>query len=423
MAKPAILVVSRSPTVHQLGGSTTVVINLLRVLAATGAPVTLLVTSACGRSPRLLFRERVPLPAGVRLRTPGFLRIGSWYLNLFSIRAWARAFVRACTRVPALTGLIQLVLFLYRGNLTTDAWDLTPPTEREMRLCLSAIAHSEPATTTVVANYAFWAPLFERADWPSGARRVVIMHDLLSSRIRRFLDSGVPLDCIFISEQTELAWLSAADFVLAAQRAEAETIRARTTANVLVQPIVLDVRPDDVPHAEPVQPTHCLFVGTNIQPNVHGIVWFLESVWPLVLAARPDATLRIAGSVCSLLAPNHPNVTLLGIVDSLSAEMDRAGICIVPLLVGSGIKVKLLEALAWGKACVVTPVGIQGLEEWADGAMLTAADAESFAAAVLSLMNDDDLRRRIEAGARNLMQLHFSTTSESAREFAAAIFS
>ncbi len=419
MAKPGILVVTRSPTVHQLGGSTTVVVNLLRVLAATGAPITLLVTSAYSRSPRLLFRDRVALPAGVRLLVPGFVRIGPWYLNLFSVKAWVRAILRACTRVPALAGVIQIILAIFRGSLTADAWDLTTPTKREMRLCLSAIARGEAATTTVVANYAFWAPLFERKDWPADVRRVVLMHDLLSSRIRRFIDSGVPLDCIFISEETELAWLSAADFVLAAQRAEAETIRKRTSANVLVQPIVIEVRAADVP---PAQPTQCLFVGTNIQPNVHGISWFLESVWPLVLTAKPDATLRIAGTVCSMLAPTHPNVTLLGIVDSLTGEMDRAGVCIVPLLVGSGIKVKLLEALAWGKACVATPVGIQGLEEWADGAMLTADDAETFAAAVLSLMNDEPLRKRIEAGARHLMQQHFSTTSEAARDFAAAIF-
>lgn len=421
MAKPGILVVTRSPTVHQLGGSTTVVLNLLRVLATTGAPTTLLVTSAYGRSPRLFFRARVALPAGVSLVVPGFLRLGTRYVNLWSVNAWVRALLRAFMRVPALAGVVERVLALAGGRVTADAWDLTPPTEREMELCLAALGRGDPTATTVIANYAFWAPLFACEAWPVGVRRVVLMHDLLSARIRRFVESGVALDCAFIGEETELGWLSAAEFVLAAQRAEAETIRARTTATVLVQPIVMEVRAGERAAVQS-EPTRCLFVGTNIQPNVHGISWFLDAVWPLVLAARPDATLRIAGTVCSMLTAGRPGVTLLGVVDSLADEMDGAGVCVVPLLVGSGIKVKLLEALAWGRACVATRVGVQGLEEWADGAMLVADEAESFAAAVVSLMDDGALRGRIEAGARRLMEEHFSATSEAARAFAAALF-
>lgn len=422
---------TRSPTVHQLGGSTTVVLNLLHVLATTGAPITLLVTSAFSRAPSLLFRQRIALPAGVTFATPGFIRFGSWYLNLASARAWARAVARALTRVPALAPLTRAMLRASRGSLNADAWDLSTPTRQEMSLCLDVISQqasrsgsrSAPSVHhpvgTVIANYAFWGPLFEREEWPSGVRRVVLMHDLLSARIQRFINSGVTLDCPFISEETELAWLSAADYVLAAQRAEAETIRQRTRAKVLVQPIVLEVQP--AVSAGVAEPTRCLFVGTNIQPNVHGIRWFLEEVWPLVIAAEPSATLRIAGTVCSLLPMTYPNVTLLGVVESLASEMDGAAVCIVPLLVGSGIKVKLLEALSRGRACVSTSVGVQGLEEWVDGAILVADEATTFAAAVVRLMTDAALRTRTEAGARRLIEEHFSATSEPAREFAAAL--
>jgi glycosyltransferase involved in cell wall biosynthesis len=101
--------------------------------------------------------------------------------------------------------------------------------------------------------------------------------------------------------------------------------------------------------------------------------------------------------------------------------MDLAGVCLIPLLVGSGIKIKLLEALASGKACVSTPIGVQGIEDWADGAIDVASTPEDFAAAVLRLMFDDALRRAREVGAHRLIEQHFSASSAPAREFAAAV--
>jgi glycosyltransferase involved in cell wall biosynthesis len=418
MTESRIAFFSRDAIVHELGGSTTAALNLLTVLRVHSSNITVIVTLAYSRSPRLFFRPKIALPAGIEYRVPGYLRLGSWYVNPFSPRAWARIVRRMATRSPLLKPLGALLGSLFGDRLVADAWDLTTPTAAETNLALREIEALDPPT--VILNYAFWGPLLASPALRS-RKRVILMHDLLSARIAKFLKSGVPLDCPFIDEPTELGWLSHANYVLAAQKSEAEYVGTRlgdvSATTVLVQPIVLPI------HTGTRQPNpfQCLFVGTNIQPNITGIQWFLEAVWPLVLKGNPQARLTIAGTVCSRIEGHHPNVQLLGVLPSLTGEIEGAGVCIIPLLVGSGIKIKLLEALSFGKACVSTPIGVQGIEDWAAGAIDVASEPQEFAAAILRLMFDDDLRMSRERAAHQLILQRFSADSEPARAFAARV--
>jgi len=414
MTANRIAFIARDAIVHELGGSTTAANNLLTVLRDHGSEITVTITSAYSRSPRLFFRYKVPVPDGVTYRAPGYLRIGAWFLNPFSPRAWARAMCRFAARSSLMKPLSGALIALFGGRLVADAWDLSPPTRGEIKLALNEIESFDPKA--VIVNYAFWGPLLAVHDLRK-RKRVILMHDLLSARIAKFLHSGLPLDCPLIEEDTELAWLNQADYVLAIQKAEAEYVRARIGAKVLVQPVVMPIRNS----GRNPNPFRCLFVGTNIRPNISGIHWFLDSVWPLVLDGNPKAALAIAGTVCNTVEGGHTNVSLLGVVPSLESEVDLAGVCIIPLLVGSGLKIKLLEALASGKACVSTPIGVQGIEDWAPGAIDVASDPEEFSQAILRLMFDDELRSRREKGAQELIRRHFSSDSPPAQAFAASV--
>jgi hypothetical protein len=301
---------------------------------------------------------------------------------------------------------------VFSDAVAMEAWDLTPPEQREIEAALRFVAKHDP--DVVVANYAFWAPIFA-ADEMLPRRSVVLMHDLLSARVRRFREAGLQLDCAPITLETELGWLNQAEIVLAIQETEAAAIRGLVSAEVLVQPIVLPVREASVGSDR----NRCLFVGTRITPNLTGIQWFLDQVWPSVLKGNPKATLVIAGSVCEVLAEGAPRVRMVGVVSSLDVEFQAAGVCVVPLLVGSGLKIKLVEALAYGKACVATPIGVQGLE--GESAIAVAGDAEGFAAEVLRLMGDDGLRAGREVGARELVRRRFGVGSEAAKAFSGAV--
>lgn len=413
--KRRIVFLTRGPIVHQMGGSTTCALNLLELLARQGADVTVLVTSAAGRSPLMWFRPRVPLPRGVAFLAPGYTRLGPRYVLPFSGKAWARTLSRAAVRLPMLRPLMRAVERSYGDALYTNAWDLTEPTATERSMALREIARL--GAETVVANYAHWGPLLADPAL-AGVRRVILMHDLLSARVASFRRGGAPLDCPPIDEATEMRWLSSADAVLAAQQREAEFIQPRITAKALVQPIVLEPQPS----AREPEPGRCLLVGANHAPNQAGLVWLLREVWPRVLAANPNATLAVAGTLCESIAGNEPSVLKLGVVPSLAEEYARAAVCVVPLRIGSGIKIKLIEALSFGKATVSTSVGIQGLEHWATGAVAVADGPEDFAAAILSLLSDPELRRNTERAALQLVRDHFSAGRELAPEFIAALF-
>ena len=429
MSRPAppttaarVVFLTRDPVVHQQGGSTTYALALLALLRAQGAAVTLVATTAYSRSPRLFFRQQADLPEGVALRFPGYLKLGSIYVCPFRPKAWARLLARAAARRNILQPLQRLLERLYGDGLFVGAWDLTAPTPAEGEVALREV--EAIGATSVVANYCLWGPLL--GDGRLGHRRTaILMHDLLSARVQRFRDAGLALDSPPIERAEEMRWLSGAQTVLAAQEREAESIRTEVTAKVLVTPVVL--RPRALGEAQVIA-GRCLFVGSNILPNQTALAFLLEAVWPRVRAEVPGAVLAVAGTVGNALATGEDalnvaslGVEKLGVVPSLEGEYARAAVCLVPLLLGTGIKIKLLEALEFGKAIVSTSVGVQGLEDWAAEAIAIADEAEGFAAAIVALLRDDVLRRTREAAALRVTEEHFGSSRPLDPEFVAAL--
>ena len=147
-------------------------------------------------------------------------------------------------------------------------------------------------------------------------------------------------------------------------------------------------------------PGRCLFVGSDIEHNVHGLRWFLTHVWPHITSGMPSAALHVCGTVCAKIDQIVPNVQCLGRVDQLAAEYAAAQVCLIPLIVGSGLKIKLVEALSHGRACVATSVGVQGVPELTDQAVLVADTPHDFARAVLLVLTEAAKRRALEAEAR-----------------------
>ncbi|HLI77891.1 MAG TPA: glycosyltransferase family 4 protein [Acidobacteriaceae bacterium] len=422
LSSARIVFLTRDPVVHEQSGSTSYIAGLLGLLRAQGADVTLVATTAYSRSPRLFFRAVAETPPGVALRFPGYLHVGGYYLAPFRPKAWARMVSRLALRRRWLAPLRSFVEQIYGPGLYTGAWDLTPPTPAECEAAVREV--SAAGATAVVANYCVWGPLL--GDRRLGSRRTaILMHDLLSARVQRFVGSGTPLDMPPITEAEEMQWLSGAETVFAAQEGEAEFVRRRVSSTVLVTPILLSPRALD-PVA--VVAGRCLFVGSNIPPNRTALEFLLEAVWPRVRAAAPGARLAIAGTVGRVLSEGSAprdiaslGIEVLGVVPSLEAEYARAAVCVVPLRLGTGIKIKLLEALSFGKAIVSTSVGVEGLERWAAGAVEIADEAETFAAAMTRVLLDDEVRRQRECAALRLAEEQFGANRELDPAFAEAL--
>jgi succinoglycan biosynthesis protein ExoO len=152
-----------------------------------------------------------------------------------------------------------------------------------------------------------------------------------------------------------------------------------------------------------------LFVGSNTAPNVFGLRWFLASIWPVVRSSVPDATLLVAGSVCGTVTHMPDGVRLLGRVRDLAPLYCDAAVVVSPLQVGSGLKIKLIEALGHGKAVVATSVTMQGVEQ--DGVVAVADQPAEFAAAVVELLSDETLRLAQAGAALELARSRFSATA------------
>jgi succinoglycan biosynthesis protein ExoO len=134
----------------------------------------------------------------------------------------------------------------------------------------------------------------------------------------------------------------------------------------------------------------------------------LTNVWPSVKAGAPKAHLRIAGSVSAKLGAPPKGVSLLGVVPDLKPLYEGAGIVISPLLAGSGLKIKLIEALSYGKAIVCTTPTIQGVGAIVNNAVTVADDAEHFTSAILNLLLNKGLRERQATLALEVARRHFS---------------
>lgn len=146
-----------------------------------------------------------------------------------------------------------------------------------------------------------------------------------------------------------------------------------------------------------------LFVGAlDYEPNSDAVEWFVREVMPQILAKVPAARLRIVGRNPERVSwvGSQPGVDLLGLVDDLAPELDSADVSIVPIRVGAGTRLKVLEALAHCIPLVTTSVGCEGIAVQHNTDALVADTAAEFAAACISLLSEGDLRQRLsEAGA------------------------
>ncbi len=156
--------------------------------------------------------------------------------------------------------------------------------------------------------------------------------------------------------------------------------------------------------------TKLVFLGSGKhQPNLDGISYFLTEIWPKLHPQHPQLQLHITGIYTDEFKAQfaaHKGVVWAGFVNDLAAFLYSA-VSIVPIRLGSGIRVKILESMALGAAVVSTPMAAEGITAEAGAEMLIGADAEHFAAAVERLLNDPTLYHTISTQARAFVYRHY----------------
>lgn len=152
-------------------------------------------------------------------------------------------------------------------------------------------------------------------------------------------------------------------------------------------------------------PATMIFTGTlDYRPNIDALRWFIGEVLPRIRARRRDARLLIVGrAALPAVQAMHDGeaVELVGEVPDVRPYIDGSAVYIVPMRIGGGSRLKLLEALSMSAPVVSTPMGAEGIAGLESDKQLLIADmAEEFAAAVLRLFDDPELGRRLGAAGR-----------------------
>jgi glycosyltransferase involved in cell wall biosynthesis len=150
-----------------------------------------------------------------------------------------------------------------------------------------------------------------------------------------------------------------------------------------------------------------VFVGNmDYRPNVDAMMYFCSQVLPRVRCALPDVQMWIVG-INPRAEVRHlegEGVHVTGRVDDVRPYYARSTACVVPLRAGGGTRLKILEAMAFGRPVVSTTIGCEGLDV-VDGEHLFIADsADEFAEQTVRLLLDEALRRRVATEARRLAE-------------------
>ena len=177
---------------------------------------------------------------------------------------------------------------------------------------------------------------------------------------------------------------------------------SRRDADLLGVPCHVVPNGCDVPSDPPPPPKDgtVLFVGSlGYQPNRDAVQWWSDEIHPRLPLGSPPLT--VVGRGADGLPP-LPGIDLVGEVDDVAPHLARARAVAIPLRQGSGTRLKLLEAMAWGRPVVVTAKGAEGIEVRDGAEVLLRDQPDAFAAAIERVVTDDALAAGLGRASRAL---------------------
>jgi glycosyltransferase involved in cell wall biosynthesis len=191
---------------------------------------------------------------------------------------------------------------------------------------------------------------------------------------------------------------------------------AGSSARFATVPIAVDGSGVAPIHELSGEPRVLFLGGLHWPPNADALVTFVRDIWPRVRTARPDATLTSIGRddhPAADICRAAPAVTVVGWVPDIDPFVRQSRVLVVPMRAGSGMRVKILEAMARGLPVVSTAVGCEGIDIVPGRHLLVEDDPSRFADAVARVLNDDVLAASLASEARALVMARYDVTAVS----------
>ncbi len=251
---------------------------------------------------------------------------------------------------------------------------------------------------------------------PKGVKKVFIHHELRLAKCQceySLLQHPTSEDRYMLnySNNFELQYLRQYDHVVAMTQVDKNKLdKYLDPTTVSVSPAIVNVDVEKLKSTGFRFNNDLIFLGGCYHyPNVDGLMWFLDSCWGKISQQSPDAKLHVIGKWSDKwqkqIEARHRNVLFLGYIEDLT-EYLKNKIMIVPVRIGSGVRIKALDGIVNGTPIVSTTIGVEGLNMTDGQECLIADDAEGFSAAVLRLMDDHDLAESLQAGAKKKMEMY-----------------
>lgn len=286
--------------------------------------------------------------------------------------------------------------FLNSGAAFTyrlDAWFDTNANESLRKL--NDLHHFD----AVIVEYVFMSRAFEA--FPDRTLKILDTHDSFGMRYKHYLDSGMRPRWFSTTLAEEEQGFRRANVVLAIQDIETNFFATRiagSSTEVIQVGHLIDIPPLAIPSEHEA----AVFLGSDNPINVVGARYFIDRVLPLVRRRKPSFEVKLAGSVSNEIEAQD-GVVKLGFLKNLQDAFDSAMLSINPVLAGTGINIKLLDAMAAGMPIVTTQTGARGLEHFGQNAFFSVADQspDAFADRILKLLDDRGLRKTLSAGSRS----------------------
>lgn len=248
---------------------------------------------------------------------------------------------------------------------------------------------------------------------PTHAVKILDAHNVEHDNFRRmYLNAHTPLRKLhYFSEykkvyREETNACSHYDGVFVTSRRDKEILDANVpTVPKYVVPNGVDTS-YFTPSSETPEPYSLVFTGAmSYLPNNDGVLYFLDNIFPLILKKAPETKVYIVGSNPPerLTRRASRNIIITGFVEDVRPYVRRASAHIVPLRMGSGTRIKVLEAMAMKKPIVTTSIGCEGIDIVNNETAIVADEPIAFAEGVLKLLRDNVLRLKLSANGFELV--------------------
>ena len=311
--------------------------------------------------------------------------------------------------VPMSRSKTRDLRFLGQSLLSSQPWMMLRDERPEMRRALAELA----ATTRFDVVHADQTNMGQYALPFKDSHKVLDLHNALWMLYKRLAETTSP--------KSPMKYILARDWPLlkryegqlcrqfdavtaVTEEDRALLLEAGANDNITVIPIAIDTHEQAFIQRRPSSP-HIVHIGTMYwPPNINGIHWFLDHVYPTIKREVPDVRCTLIGArppeSLTRRAADDRTLTVTGYVEDPLPFLEDASMMMVPLQAGGGMRVKILNALSQGIPMVSTTVGCEGIKVTHERDILVADQPQSFAEATIRLLNDYGLNQQITQNGR-----------------------